>query len=86
MFTHLNGEHNGLALEPSVNDGRLRLPERACPVTAGEYAALLHILRRGLHDMELSADWLDSLLCLLESCTANVPSSTYTGESGYLAL
>lgn len=86
VFTHLNGEHNGLALEPSVNDGRLRLPERACPVTAGEYAALLHILRRGLHDMELSADWLDSLLCLLESCTANVPSSTYTGESPDISL
>ena len=38
------------------------------------------------HDMELSADWVDSLLCLLESCTANVPSSTYTGESPDISL
>ena len=42
--------------------------------------------RRGLRDMELSADWVDSLLCLLESCTANVPSSTYTGESPDISL
>ena len=86
MFTHLNGEHGPLAVEPSFHDGRLRLPGRTSPVSAGEYAALLQVLRKGLPDMELSADWVDSLLSLLESCTANVPSSTYTGESPDVSL
>ena len=86
VFTHLNGEHANLALKPSVHDGRLRLPGRTGPVSAGEYAALLRVLRQGLQDVELSADWVDSLLCLLESCTANVPSSTYTGESPDISL
>ena len=86
MFTHLNGEHGPLAVEPSLHDGRLRLPGRTSPVSAGEYAALLQVLRKGLPDMELSADWVDSLLSLLESCTANVPSSTYTGESPDVSL
>ena len=44
------------------------------------------MLRKGLPDMELSADWVDSLLSLLESCTANVPSSTYIGESPDVSL
>lgn len=86
VFTHLNGEHDNLALEPSVHDGRLRMPGRKSPVSASEYAALLRVLRRGLHDVELSVDWVDSLLCLLESCMANVPSSTYTGESPDISL
>lgn len=86
MFTHLNGEHNGLALEPSVNDGRLRLPRARLFGYCRGIRALLLVLRRGLRDMELSADWVDSLLCLLESCTANVPSSTYTGESPDISL
>ncbi|MCI6039909.1 MAG: type III-A CRISPR-associated protein Cas10/Csm1 [Clostridiales bacterium] len=86
VFTHLNGEHEGLALEPSLHDGRLRLPGRASPVSAGEYAALLRVLRQGLGDVALSAEWVDSLLCLLESCTANVPSSTFTGESPDISL
>ena len=86
VFTHLNGEHEGLALEPSLHDGRLRLPGRASPVSAGEYAALLRVLRQGLGDVALSAEWVDSLLCLLESCTANVPSSTCTGESPDISL
>lgn len=86
VFTHLNGEHGPLAVEPSLHDGRLRLPGRTSPVSAGEYAALLQVLRKGLPDMELSADWVDSLLSLLESCTANVPSSTYTGESPDISL
>lgn len=86
VFTHLNGEHEGLALEPSLHDGRLRLPGRTSPVSTGEYAALLRVLRQGLCDMALSAEWVDSLLCLLESCTSNVPSSTYTGESPDISL
>ena len=86
VFTHLNGEHEGLALEPSLHDGRLRLPGRASPVSAGEYAALLRVLRQGLGDVALSAEWVDSLLCLLESCTANVPSSTCNGESPDISL
>ena len=86
VFTHLNGEHDGLALEPSFHDGRLRLPGRTSPVSDGEYAALLRVLRQGLGDVALSGEWVDSLLCLLESCTANVPSSTYTGESPDISL
>lgn len=86
VFTHLNGEHAGLALEPSAHDGRLRLPGRTGPASAGAYAALLRVLRQGLGDAALSADWVDSLLCLLESCTANVPSSTFTGESPDISL
>ena len=86
VFTHLNGEHPGLALEPSLHDGRLRLPGNHGPVSAGRYADLLRVLRQGIGDLELSADWIDSLLCLLESCTTNVPSSTYTGESPDISL
>ena len=53
VFTHLNGEHEGLALEPSLHDGRLRLPGRTSPVSTGEYAALMRVLRQGLCDMAL---------------------------------
>ena len=86
VFTHLNGEHPGLALEPCAHDGKLHLPGRQPPVTAAQYQALLAIFSKGLQGMELSEAWLDSLLALLESCTANVPSSTYTGESPDISL
>lgn len=86
VFTHLNGEHPELALPPACHDGRLRLPGRKAPVSAGEYAALLRVLQQGMGDLALAEEWLDSLLCLLESCTANVPSSTYTGESPDISL
>ena len=86
VFTHLNGEHPGLALEPCAHDGRLRLPGGQPPVASAQYRALLAIFSRGLQGMALSETWLDSLLALLESCTANVPSSTYTGESPDISL
>ena len=86
VFTHLNGEHPGLALEPCAHDGKLHLPGRQPPVTAAQYQALLAIFSQGLQGIELSEAWLDSLLALLESCTANVPSSTYTGESPDISL
>ena len=86
VFTHLNGEHPGLALEPCAHDGKLHLPGRQPPVTAAQYQALLAIFSKGLQGIELSEAWLDSLLALLESCTANVPSSTYTGESPDISL
>ena len=86
VFSHLNGEHPRLALEPCAQDGRLRLPGRPVPVASGKYQALLAVFSQGFKGIALSEMWLDSLLALLESCTANVPSSTYTGESPDVSL
>ena len=86
VFTHLNGAHPGLALEPALHDGRLRLPGRQAPVSAASYAQLLRVLGQGLSDAAPDETWINSLLCLLESCTSNVPASTFTGESPDISL
>lgn len=86
VFSHLNGRRPDLALEPALHDGRLRLPGKASPVSSARYAELLRVLRQGMQGMTVSAEWINSLLVLLESCASNVPSSTYTSESPDISL
>lgn len=86
VFTHLHGKHPDLALEPALHDGRLRLPGRQAPVSSARYAELLRVLGQGLNDAAPDETWINSLLCLLESCTSNVPASTFTGESPDISL
>lgn len=87
VFTHLNGEHPGHALPLAFQDGSLHPPVSGTkPVTPGEYAAITEKLRAGLTALAPEEAWVNSLLCLLESCLSFVPSSTFTGESPDISL
>ena len=64
VFTHLNGEHPGLALEPCAHDGKLHLPGRQPPVTAAQYQALLAIFSQGLQVLSFpKRGWIRCLRC-----------------------
>lgn len=87
VFSHLNGEHPGFSLPLGFQDGNLHQPipgQKA--VTPGEYAAITEKLRSGLTALPPEEAWVNSLLCLLESCLSFVPSSTFTGESPDISL
>lgn len=86
VFSHLNGEHKGLALATCAHDGKLHLPGERLSAAAAQYGALLNIFSQGLQGIEFSESYIDSLLALIEACTANVPSSTFTGESPDISL
>lgn len=87
VFTHLNGEHGGRWLEPLPQDGTLRMPRQGeGRLDAGAYRDLLHQLSAALNGLEAGAEWVDSFLAVLESCTASVPSSTFRGESPDISL
>lgn len=86
VFSHLNGRHPNLGLEPTLHDGKLRLPKAQPSVASNQYAELLCVLREHLKGVNVSETWVDSMLALLESCTSNVPSSTFTGESPDISL
>lgn len=87
VFIHLNGEHPAAFLPLTVQDGSLRLPS-SCKraATPGEYGAIVEKLRSGLAGVEPEEPWVNSILCLLESCLSFVPSSTFTGESPDISL
>ena len=87
VFTHLNGEHPGYSLPLGFQDGQLHPPIPGTkPVTPGEYAAIVEKLRSGLTGLAPEEAWVNSLLCLLESCLSFVPSSIFTGESPDISL
>lgn len=87
VFTHLNGEHSGYSLPLGFQDGSLRQPvSGSAAVTPGEYAEIAEKLRSGLSALSPEEPWVNSLLCLLESCLSFVPSSTFTGESPDISL
>lgn len=87
VFTHLNGEHGGYALEAKPQDGTLRMPrtEDVRP-DAGVYRDLLRELTDALKALEFGPEWVDSLLSALECFTGSVPSSTFRGESPDISL
>ena len=87
VFSHLNGEHPGFAIPPLPQDGKLRMPQKALrELNAAQYQAALTALRPRLQELPREEEWLDSLLCLLESYTGVFPSSTFTGESPDISL
>ena len=87
VFTHLSGEHPGFSLPLAFLDGTLRQPDaKITAVSSGEYAAVVEKLRSGISMLMPEEPWINSLLCLLESCLSFVPSSTFTGESPDISL
>lgn len=87
VFTHLNGEHPGRSLPLAPQDGTLRMPVFGETRTdAAAYSNILRELETQLKALPPRAEWIDSLLTLLEGCTAAVPSSTNTGESPDISL
>ena len=87
VFAHMNGEHPGYTLPAAAQDGTLRMPQKSSTeLSEGQYAALLHGLRQELPSLPRREEWVDSLLCLLESYCASVPSSTNIGESPDISL
>lgn len=88
VFTHLNGQHPGKALPLAPQNGTLRMPVsgEAARTDAAAYAGILREIQTQLKGLPPQAEWLDSLLVLLESYTSAVPSSTNTGESPDISL
>lgn len=87
VFSHLNGEHAGYVLSGKQQDGTLRMPCKSTfRLRAGDYAELCRALAGQLKDLPPEAEWVDSFLCVMESLTSTVPSSTNTGESPDISL
>lgn len=79
VFSHLNGQHPDLTVQPTLHDGRLRLPVKGGRVSPEQYTLLLSELADGFTHAALDASWLDALLALMARCTANVPSHVHRG-------
>ncbi len=87
VFTHLNGEHAGYALPAKPQDGKLRMPvSQELRLTEGYYAELCREFASQLKTLPPREEWINSLLCVLESLTSTVPSSTNQGESPDISL
>ena len=87
VFSHMNGEHPGKAVSPALQTGALHLPlENLDALTASQYQAAVDALAPRLAELPRTEQWLNSLLCLLESCLSAFPSSTNTAESPDISL
>ena len=87
VFSHMNGEHPGKAVPPALQTGALHLPlENLDALTAAQYQAAVDALAPRLAELSRTEQWLNSLLCLLESYLSAFPSSTNTAESPDISL
>lgn len=87
VFSHMNGEHPGKAVSPALQTGALHLPlENLDALTASQYQAAVDALAPRLAELSRTEQWLNSLLCLLESYLSAFPSSTNTAESPDISL
>ena len=87
VFSHMNGEHPGKAVSPALQTGALHLPlENLDALTAAQYRAAVDALAPRLAELSRTEQWLNSLLCLLESYLSAFPSSTNTAESPDISL
>ena len=87
VFSHMNGEHPGKAVSPALQTGALHLPlENLDALTAAQYQAAVDALAPRLAEFPRTEQWLNSLLCLLESYLRAFPSSTNTAESPDISL
>ena len=87
VFSHMNGEHPGKAVSPALQTGALHLPlENLDALTAAQYKAAVDALAPRLAELSRTEQWLNSLLCLLESYLSAFPSSTNTAESPDISL
>lgn len=87
IFTHMNGEHAGRAVPPYPQSGELRMPlSGTAELNAAQYQSAVDALAPRLAELPRSEEWLDSLLCLLESYLSPFPSSTNTAESPDISL
>ena len=83
----MNGEHPGKAVSPALQTGALHLPlENLDALTAAQYQAAVDALAPRLAELSRTEQWLNSLLCLLESYLSAFPSSTNTAESPDISL
>ena len=88
VFSHMNGEHPGKAVSPASAD------RRSCTcrwkimdaLTAAQYQTAVDALAPRLAELSRTEQWLNSLLCLLESYLSAFPSSTNTAESPDISL
>ena len=87
VFSHMNGEHPGKAVSPVPQTGQLHLPlENMDALTAAQYQTAVDALAPRLAELPRTEQWLNSLLCLLESYLSAFPSSTNTAESPDISL
>lgn len=86
VFTHLNGTHTALTIEPTLSDGTLRLPNSGKTASSTHYAQLLSALEEELSHVTLDEAGLTALLAALEHCTANVPASVLTDDDPDVSL
>ena len=87
VFSHMNGEHPGKAVSPVPQTGQLHLPlENMDALTAAQYQTAVDALAPRLAELSRTEQWLNSLLCLLESYLSAFPSSTNTAESPDISL
>lgn len=87
VFSHMNGERPDFSVPPYPQDEKLRLPLRGrAPLNAEQYQRAVDELAPRLAELERSEEWLNSLLCLLESYLSPFPASTSTAESPDVSL
>ncbi len=86
VFTHLQGEHTGLALPFCYYDGTLEIPGVQPAVTSANYAAVLDHFCSDLSRLSFTEEGVDALLAQLEYHTANVPATILKGNPSDISL
>jgi len=83
-----SGKDSVLPLKTLEEAGQITFPLDAGRVEVSplQYTHLLQVFEKGLKEMSVEQDSLESLMKLLEVCLANVPSSTYTAEMPDISL
>lgn len=80
IFTHMNGEHPGFVIPPSLQDGALHQPvQEQKAVPPGAWSAIAETLRSGLSGLKAQVQCVNGLMCLLEGCLSNIPGGTGIG-------
>ena len=86
IFNHLLNHHAEGRLRARGLDGALRFPEAGLRNEAADYKTILRELLEGIGALRMEAEWIPSLLALLEAWTSSVPSSTARDERADISL
>ena len=86
IFNHLNGRHHQKSIPFHRMEGPIAYPVDGLRLESRQYIQILRELVRGLKGLEVSPEYLNSLLALLEGWTSSIPSSTALSERADISL
>lgn len=86
VFRTAEGKETAFQLRGLVQDERLLYPKEHIQATAGQYAAIMHVLEANFRTKSPADMTVNELLQILENTMTYVPSSTAVGEKADISL